>query len=131
VEKLGLMNQGERFLSLSYPSDSHRLTYFPSFGAFLLPLVPSPGEQCLPTAQPMPRSPSVSDSMIGRATSVNEDRNRPCNTISNPDEDFDAAIGQAYACIQGWRPEEIILSEKLSERDGELLDGRMCNGLPC
>ena len=63
--------------------------------------------------------------MIGRATSVNEDRNRPCNTVLNPDEDFDEAIGQAYACIQGCHPEEIILSEKLSERDGELLDGRM------
>ena len=130
MEELCLISRGERFLSLSYPSDYHRLTYIPSFGAFLLPLVPSPGDQCPSTAQPIPLSPSVSDSMIGRATSVNEGRNRPCNTVLDPDGDFDAAIGQAYACVQGWRPEEIILSEKLSERDGESMDGRMCYGLP-
>ena len=103
-------------------SQDYSLTLVSSFSSFILPLISGSRDQLQQVAPPICHSPSFSDSMIGQATSLNRVR-----TELNSDGDLDTSIGQMYACVEGWCPEEIILSERLSEKDGQLLDGGSCN----
>jgi hypothetical protein len=106
----------------SRPSQDYSLTPVSSFSSFIVPLISdSRVQRQQVVAPPICPSPPLSDSMIGQATSVNRTR-----TELNSDGDLDTSVGQMYACVEGWCPEEIILSERLSEKDGQLLDGGSC-----
>ena len=67
--------------------------------------------------------------MLGQASSLHGtvrpfDPTQKC-TDENHEMDFDATVGQLYAQVRERDPADLILEERLDEKDGMLMDGNI------